>query len=267
MSSERAAFATYRAELAQRPALSPEEERELAIRFREGDRAAGRRLVEACLPFVMSIALEYRRWGVPLEDIVQEGNVGLLKAVARFDPDKGCRLATYAAFWIRAEIREHVVRAYRIVRLGTTKRERRVLRLYRKTRERDPAVLARESGLCEERVVELLPLLVARDASLDAPLPSGMLPLELLASPARTPEEEACANDERARLSDALERILKDLSVRERRIVRKRWLAESPMTLEQLGAAFGVSKERVRQLEERAKSRVRARFEELAIVA
>ena len=102
-----------------------------------GDQHAGTQIVEACLPFVVSIALEYRRWGVPLEDIIQQGNVGLLKAAAKFDPERECRLATYAAYWIRAEIREYVVRAFRVVRLGTTKGERRALRAYR-TREEPP---------------------------------------------------------------------------------------------------------------------------------
>src|SRR5581483_8091630 len=123
--SDRAAFSLYRAELAEQATLTPEAERDLAQRYRKGDRAAGQRLVEACLPFVMTIALEYRRWGVPMEDIVQEGNIGLLKAAERFDPERGCRLATYAAYWIRAEIREYVARGYRIVRLGSSKSERR----------------------------------------------------------------------------------------------------------------------------------------------
>src|SRR5689334_13402704 len=119
---ERAAFSAYRTQLANRATLTPEAERELAIRFKAGDRLAGHKLVEACLPFVMTIALEYRRWGLPLEDVVQEGNIGLLKAAERFDPDRGCRLATYAAYWIRAEIREYVARGYRIVRLGSSTR-------------------------------------------------------------------------------------------------------------------------------------------------
>ena len=97
MASERSAMSTYRAEVASQKALTPERERELAERWRAGDQAAGSALVQACLPFVMTIAFEYRRWGLPAEDIIQEGNIGLLKAAERFDPDRGCRLATYAA--------------------------------------------------------------------------------------------------------------------------------------------------------------------------
>jgi RNA polymerase sigma-32 factor len=261
---DRAAFSTYRAELMGHEPLSAEVERELAFRWREGDRDAGRQLIEACLPFVITIALEYRRWGLGMEDIVQEGNIGLLKAAERFDPERGCRLATYAAYWIRAEIREFVARAYRIVRLGSSKSERRALRIYRKTRERDPEVLAELSGLTKERAVELLPLLMSHDVSLErSSLDDGLAPIDRLPADDTSPEDAACAADERERLSRALSQVVSELSPRERSIVKERWLTDSPATLEQLGAAFGVSKERVRQLEERAKRRMRARIEEI----
>jgi len=261
---DRAAFSVYRNQLANRTTLSPEVEHDLATRYRAGDTVAGRKLIEACLPFVMTIALEYRRWGLPLEDIVQEGNIGLLKAAERFDPNRGCRLATYAAYWIRAEIREYVARGYRIVRLGSSKSERRALRIYRKTHEKNPEALAEMSGLTQERATELLPLLMARDVSLErSPSDDGRAPVDRLADDARSPEEEACLADERARLRAALRKVVAELSPRERRIVRQRWLTDEPKTLEQLGAAFGVSKERVRQLEERAKKRMKERLEQI----
>jgi RNA polymerase sigma-32 factor len=261
---ERASLSAYRTQLSSRTTLTPEAEHDLAIRFRAGDQEAGRKLIEACLPFVVTIALEYRRWGLPIEDIVQEGNIGLLKAAERFDPDRGCRLATYAAYWIRAEIREYVARGYRIVRLGSSKSERRALRIYRKTHEKDPEVLAELSGLTEARANELLPLLMARDVSLErSPSEDAKAPVDRLAAEGRSPEEEACLADERAQLHTALEQVVSELSPREQRIVNQRWLTEEPKTLEQLGEAFGVSKERVRQLEERAKRRMRERLEEL----
>lgn len=262
---ERAAFSVYRTQLGNQTTLTPEMEHDLALRWRKGDRDAGRKLIEACLPFVMTVALEYRRWGLPMEDIVQEGNIGLLKAAERFDPERGCRLATYAAYWIRAEIREHVARGYRIVRLGSSKSERRALRIYRKTHERDPRALAELSGLTEERATELLPLLMARDVSLDrtAGPDEGLSPADRLPSPDESPEDEACAADERQWLSEALTQAISELSPRERQIMNQRWLTEEPMTLEQLGADFGVSKERVRQIEERAKKRIRERMEKL----
>jgi RNA polymerase sigma-32 factor len=264
MTSERAAFSSYRTQLANRTTLTPEVEHDLALRWKEGDRAAGHKLIEACLPFVMTIALEYRRWGLPLEDVVQEGNIGLLKAADRFDPDRGCRLATYAAYWIRAEIREYVARGYRIVRLGSSKSERRALRIYRKTHERDPEALAELSGLTAERATELLPLLMSRDVSLErTPSDDGRAPVDRLADDSRSPEEEACLSDERAHLKAALSQVVAELSPREQSIVAHRWLTDEPQTLEELGATFGVSKERVRQLEERAKKRMRERLEQI----
>jgi RNA polymerase sigma-32 factor len=261
MASERSSMSSYRAELTALRSLSAEHERELAERWKAGDPQAGRRIVEACLPFVMTIAYEYRRWGLPAEDIVQEGNIGLLKAAQRFDPERGCRLVTYAAYWIRAEIRDYVVRGYRIVRIGSSKGERRALRIYRKTRERDPKTLAALSGLTEERVVELLPLLLSRDVSLDLPAETGGSALDRLAGEEESPEEAAVTMEDRARTSGALRAAMEELPPREREIVERRWLTEEPQTLEALGRRFGVSKERVRQIEERAKARMRASIE------
>lgn len=257
-------LAVYRERLATSAPLARDEERALASRWRKGDRAAGDRIIEACLPFVVSIALEYRRWGVPLEDVVQQGNLGLLRAAAKFDPDRAVRLATYAAYWIRAEIRDYVVRSYRVVRLGTTKAERRALRAYRTTRETDPAALAAASGLGEDRVRVLLPLLAGREASLDAVPADGVAMHEKLASSAPSPEDETANTErsrcERAAISAALER----LSERERTIVRSRLMAEDPVTLSELGARLGVSKERVRQLEERAIGKLRSELRSVA---
>src|SRR5262249_21158705 len=164
----------------------------------------------------------------------------------------------------RAEFREYVARGYRIVRLGSSKSERRALRIYRKTHEKNPEALAEMSGLTEERATELLPLLMARDVSLErAPTDDGKAPMDRLADEGRSPEEEACLADERHQLHAALLKVVAELSPRERRIVSQRWLTDEPQTLEQLGAAFGVSKERVRQLEERAKKRMRERLEEM----
>jgi RNA polymerase sigma-32 factor len=260
-STERTALSAYRSELSQRKALSAEVELEFVARWRAGDQLAGQRLIEACLPFVMTIALEYRRWGLPTEDIVQEGNIGLLKAASRFDPERGCRLVTYAAYWIRAEIRDYVVRAYRIVRLGASKSERRALRHYRKTRERDVQALSEASGLSESRVELLLPLLMARDVSLDAPDPMGTLPTDRMAHHAISPEDDASEREEQKMLRAALRVAVSELSPREQHIVKARWLTNEPLTLEEVGKHFGISKERVRQLEERAKKRMRDRIE------
>lgn len=254
----------YRRSLASVRILEREEERELARRWISGDKRAGQRIIEACLPFVVSIALEYRRWGVPLEDIIQQGNLGLLKAADKFDPSRDCRLATYAAYWIRAEIREYVVRAFRVVRLGTTKGERRALRAYRKTKNTDPAALAEMSGLSEERVRALLPLLSSREVSLDASTSDAGSASERLAGSGPTPEEEAARSELQMQAGRAVNDAIGALDDRERMIVKERLMAEEPPTLQELGVRLGVSKERVRQLEERARTKLRGHLRELS---
>ena len=254
----------YRRSLQAVKVLDRSTERSLAERWAAGDREAGQKLVEACLPFVVSIALEYRRWGVPLEDIIQQGNLGLLKAAERFDPNRQCRLATYAAYWIRAEIREYVVKAFRVVRLGTTKGERKVLRTYRRTKTTDPAVLARATGLSEERVRMLLPILAAREMSLDATFADAVPASERLAGSSPTPEEEAADREQAGRAGKAVRAAVDRLDARERLIATERFMNEEPPTLQELGDRLGVSKERVRQLEERARSKLRGDLVELS---
>ena len=261
---EGGALHTYRRNLANVAPLDRELERDLTRRWRAGDERAGETLITACLPFVISIALEYRRWGIPLEDIIQQGNVGLLRAAKKFDPEKACRLATYAAYWIRAEIREYVVRGYRLVRLGTTKAERRALRAYRTGQGSDAEGIAAVSGLSVERAERLLPLLAAREASLDASSSDAGPAVDRLSSDGPSPESEAAAGEARAMATSAVTRALEGLSPRERLIVRERMMADAPRTLESLGATLGVSKERVRQIEERIRGKLQA---ELAPVA
>jgi RNA polymerase sigma-32 factor len=244
--------------------LSRTEERELADRWRAGDKRAGDRLVTGCLPFVIAIALEYRRWGVPIEDIVQQGNLGLLHAASKFDTAKECRLATYAAYWIRAEIRDYVVRTYRVVRLGTTKAERRALRAYRKTHESDPATLAAMSGMTVQKAEWLMPLLAGRESSLEARYDEDHGALgDRLPAVSPTPEDSVAAHEQQGLARSAVGEALRELTDRERLIVRARLMSDEPRTLQDLGVELGVSKERVRQLEERACVKLRARLEEL----
>ena len=250
MTAQSDSLSAYRVSMTEVVPLDREAERKLALRWRAGDKSAGTQIVTACLPFVVSIAVEYRRWGIPLEDIVQQGNLGLLRAAAKFDPAKECRLATYAAYWIRAEIREYVVRGYRIVRMGTTKAERRALRAYRTTREADPTALAAVSGMTPERAAILLPLLASRE-------------VERLAASWPNPEDEASAEQRRDRAREAVGAALGHLTEREQMIVRERIMTDEPQTLQEIGRRLGVSKERVRQLEERARAKLRARLEDL----
>jgi RNA polymerase sigma-32 factor len=260
-SSERTArggaLGAYRESLSGLCALERDVERDLAHAWAAGDARAGARLVEACLPFVVSIALAYRRWGVPLEDIIQQGNLGLLKAAARFDTARECRLATYAAYWIRAEIRDYVVRAFRVVRLGTTKGERRALRAFRRGQATEPERLAELSGLSEERVRLLLPLLASKEVSLDASSADMAPAIERLASSGASPEDETARTERVARTGRAVRAAVEELDERERLIVRERFMTDDPPTLQELGARLGVSKERVRQLEARARLKLR----------
>ena len=261
--TESHALRAYRGSMAAVVPLDREQERELTRRWRAGDKRAGDALVTACLPFVISIALEYRRWGVAIEDIVQQGNVGLLRAAAKFDLNKDCRLATYAAYWIRAEIRDFVVRAYRVVRLGTTKAERRALRAYRKTKETDPEALALASGMSRDRAEQLLPLLAAHEASLDARTDEQGPMLDRLPGAAPSPEDETSAHERRARAVAAVGEALCELTEREQLVVRERMMSDEPRTLQDLGDELGVSKERVRQIEERARDKLRSKLEEM----
>src|SRR5580693_1020431 len=228
-------LSAYRSSVAGVTPLDRETERQLTHLWRAGDKVAGAKLVTACLPFVMSIALEYRRWGIPVEDIVQQGNVGLLRAAAKFDPARECRLATYAAYWIRAEIREYVVRGYRVVRMGTTKAERRALRAYRATREADPVALAALSGMTPERAAMLLPLLAGREASLDARVDDQAPMIERLAATSPTPEDQASAGQRRDRARDAVGAALGGLTEREQLIIRERLMSDEPRTLQEIG--------------------------------
>ncbi|HJK98189.1 MAG TPA: sigma-70 family RNA polymerase sigma factor [Polyangiaceae bacterium LLY-WYZ-14_1] len=259
--SRRTALERYRRSLSNVETLDPETERALAQRWREGDERAGRQLVEASLPFVIRIAREYRRWGVPLEDLIQQGNLGLLKAARKFDPEKQCRLITYAVYWIRAEIRDYVVRTYRIVRLGTTRTERRAMRTYRRSGVDDAKQLAEESGMPQARAEKLWPLLAQGDVSLDATYEDRGPAVDRIDAGTATPEDLTAHRNEMSGVKEVLHEALGKLSDRERRIIEARLLSEDPITLEKLGRELGVSKERVRQIEERACMKLRGQLE------
>lgn len=253
----------YRASLKRVEILDAEAERELAQQWADGDQQAGALLIESSLPFVISIAREYRRWGVPLEDLVQQGNLGLLKAAAKFDPEKKCRLITYAAYWIRAEIRDYVVRSYRIVRLGTTRTERRAMRAFRRKSVESPEALAEESGMPLTRAKQLWPLLTRGDMSLDATVSDAPAAMERMSAKQPTPEDSVARSEAVYHVRQALDSAMASLTDCEKRIVEARILSDEPETLESLGREMGVSKERVRQLEVRARQKLRERLSHL----
>lgn len=261
---ELTALDRYRSSLGRCEPLDAVTELALAKRWAAGDADAGRLLVEANLAFVIRIAREYRRWGVPLEDLVQQGNLGLLRAAVKFDPDRTCRLITYAAYWIRAEIRDYVVRGYRIVRLGTTRSERRAMRTFRRRGIDSPEQLAAETGMPEVRARQLWPLLLQGDVMLDAPIEDRGTAMDRLGASDDDPEAAFERATRTEQIRTALQSALADMSDRERRIVDARMLSDEPCTLEQLGVEMGVSKERVRQLEARARAKLRERLSAFA---
>ena len=255
------------------PVLSKEDEQELARRLRDHqDLDAARDLVMAHLRFVVHIAKGYTGYGLPLNDLIQEGNVGLMKAVKRFDPDYDVRLVSFAVHWIRAEIHEFVLRNWRIVKVATTKAQRKLffnLRKKKKTlswlTDAETNAVAKDLGVHPKEVTEMEKRLHSRDAVYD-PSPDiddehNFTPAAYLPSPNADPamlvEKEDFNDDATSRMTEALD-ILDD---RSRRILEERWLGEGKMTLHELAAEYGVSAERIRQLEANAIKKLRTAME------
>ena len=251
------------------PVLSKEDEQALATRFREDeDLDAARELVMAHLRFVVHIAKGYTGYGLPLADLIQEGNVGLMKAVKRFDPEYDVRLVSFAVHWIRAEIHEFVLKNWRIVKVATTKAQRKLFFNLRKAKKSlawlsadDTRALAEDLGVSETEVTEMEKRLHSRDAIFD-PAPdadedSNFTPAAYLPAPDSDPavqvETADFNNDATTRMAAAMN-ILDD---RARRIIEARWLTDSKMTLHELADEYGVSAERIRQLEANAIKKLR----------
>jgi RNA polymerase sigma-32 factor len=246
------------------PLLTVERERELARRYRgEGDLEAARELVFAHLRVVVSISRGYLGYGLPQADLIQEGNIGLMKAVKRFDPERGVRLVSFAVHWVRAEIHEFILRNWRIVKVATTKAQRKLFFNLRSLKSslatlgpEDVKAVATKLGVKPEEVVEMETRLTGRDIALEPASDDdeeAFAPISYLvaedAEPGRILEHE-----ETARLrGEGLQRALKGLDPRSRRIIEARWLTEKDAaTLHDLAAEFGVSAERIRQIEAKA---------------
>ena len=257
----------YLDEIRQFPMLEPGEEYMLAKRWREhGDREAAHRLVTSHLRLVAKIAMGYRGYGLPIGEVVSEGNVGLMQAVKRFDPDKGFRLATYAMWWIRAAIQEYILRSWSLVKMGTTANQKKLFFNLRKAKGRISALeegdlrpdqvqhIATRLGVTEQDVVDMNRRL-SGDASLNAPLREegeGGEWQDWLVDDSASQESVLAAQQEGQNRLAALRDALGVLNPRERRIFEARRLADDPITLEELSTEFGVSRERVRQIEVRA---------------
>lgn len=261
-------FRKYLAEARRYPPLTREEEQALARRYREtGDRDALFRLITANLMLVVRVAMSFRRAAKNTLDLIQEGNLGLLQAVERFDPEIGVRLPTYAAWWIRAYIVKYLLDNVRLVRVGTTNARRKLLYNLRREKSRlealgyevGPRLLAEHFGVSEEDVTDVQSALDARDVSLDAPLgdDEDRTRGETIAARAPTVEEEVARRELQERVHATLQRFREDLTERERAILDERILSDDPVTLQAIGDRFGTTREAVRQAEARLMSRLK----------
>ncbi len=272
----------YLEEIRQFPMLEPQEEYMLAKSWREhGDRDAAHRLVTSHLRLVARIAMGYRGYGLPIGEVVSEGNVGLMQAVKRFDPDKGFRLATYAMWWIRAAIQEYILRSWSLVKMGTTAAQKKLFFNLRKIKGQLKALdegdlrpdqvkrIATQLGVTEEDVVSMNRRL-AGDSSLNAPVRNDSESGEWqdwLVDDTMDQETALAESEEKENRRGMLNNALQGLNERERRVFEARRLAEEPLTLEELSAEFGVSRERIRQIEVRAFEKVQKAVQKAAAAA
>ena len=251
------------------PLLTETEEVDLARRFRrDGDLEAARGLVLSHLRLVVSVARGYLGYGLPHADLIQEGNVGLMKAVKRYDPERGVRLVSFAIHWIKAEIHEYILRNWRLVKIATTKAQRKLFFNLRSMKQglntmsgEEVGAMAKQLSVKPEEVREMETRLSGRDIAMESGTEDEeetYAPIAYLADPAEDPSE-ALANREMERLQDeGLKQALANLDARSRRIIERRWLAEGEAaTLHELAEEYGVSAERIRQIEAKAMQRMK----------
>jgi len=259
----------YLAEIRRLPLLSREEEHRLAVEYREyGNIEAAYKLVTANLRLVVMIAREYQRAFQNLLDLIQEGNVGLMEAVKNFDPYRGIRFPSYAAWWIRAYIIRYIMNDWRMVKVGTTQAQRKLFFNLQKEKMKleaegfvpGPKLLAQRLNVKEDEVVEMEQRLSNRDVSTDVPVgdDKGVTLLHFLADHSQTPEEHLSEAEHRRVLSEKMEQFARGLKDKELVIFRERLLNEEPLTLREIGDRYGISRERVRQIEERVKKKLKS---------
>ena len=260
----------YTQAVSESPMLSAEQEQALARRLRDyNDLDAARQLVMSHLRFVVRVARGYRGYGLALSDLIQEGNIGLMKAVKRFDPELGVRLVSFAAHWIRAEIHEFILRNWRIVKVATTKAQRKLFFNLRSSKKRlgwlnqeEVNAVAQDLGVKPKEVMEMEQRLSACDPAFDSPVESDagketFSPAGYLEDGRATPEEQLAEAQLEQGLRQKLSAALADLDSRSRAIIQQRWLSEDKATLHALATRHGVSAERIRQLERKALEKMR----------
>lgn len=270
---DRAIEERYLESISKYPLLTPGEERELALRYKAGDEEAGKHLITANLRFVVKVALEYRGYGLRLQDLIQEGNLGLLMALRHFDPCRGYRFISYAIWWIRAYIQNYIMRSWSLVKVGTTQAQKKLFYKMGKLRELEEGEGPREDrlkALAEELKVEVEDVeqmyerIRYRDLSLDARVDEEQEAtfMDFLGDFAPDQEERLADKERRELIRKVVDEALSQLSERERTVIQKRLMAEEPETLQKLGEDFNVSRERVRQIELQAVRKLRKTLEQ-----
>jgi len=271
----------YLTEIRKFPMLPKDEEFMLALRWKEHqDSAAAHKMVTSHLRLVAKIAMGYRGYGLPIGEVISEGNVGLMQAVKKFEPDKGFRLATYAMWWIRASIQEYILRSWSLVKMGTTAAQKKLFFNLRKAKSQIEAfqdgdlradqvsAIATKLGVLDSEVISMNRRLSGPDASLNAPLRSDSESewQDWLADDDQVSQETVVAeNEEKSLRMGLLEEAMVELTDRERHILTERRLKDDPTTLEDLATHYGVSRERVRQIEVRAFEKLQKTMREAAI--
>jgi RNA polymerase sigma-32 factor len=270
-SSTPGSLSMYLGEINQYPLVTQDEEQRLARRFLKGDLRAGHTLVTSNLRFVVKVSYEYRSYGIKISDLIQEGNIGLMKAVQKFDPDKGIRLISYAVWWIRAYIQNYILKSWSLVKLGTTQAQRKLFFALARTRRElekyggaegraaDAEQIARRLNVKAGEVREMEQRMGGRDLSLDAPMgeDGGNTHVDFVVSGAIGQDDEFADKEEAGIINERVKFALGRLDPRERFIIEQRVMNERPMTLKELGEHFGFSRERARQLEIRAKDKLK----------
>ena len=269
-----ASISAYLIEINKFPLLSAEEELQVAKRYREtGDIDAAHQLVTANLRFVVKVAYEYASYGVRMADLIQEGNIGLMTAIKKFDPTKGYRLITYAVWWIRAMIQNHILNTWSLVKIGTTQAQRKLFYKLRQTKRVLERLLPGEEtenslktnhsvakilNVRDSDVNDMTVRLQSRDASLDQPIQddSQTTHLDLMVS-SDNQEDLLSKNQEQSALQSQVKKAMTTLNEKERYIVENRLMADEPLTLQEIGDRYHISRERARQLEERAKTKLK----------
>ncbi len=263
---------SYLIQINQFPLLTREEEFKLAVRYRkDNDIEAAQQLITANLRFVVKVAFEYKSYGVKLQDLIQEGNIGLMMAVKKFNPYKGYRFISYAIWWIRAYIQNFIIKTWSLVKIGTTQAQKKLFYKIGKVRkalesggadEKKYDRLARDLDVAKEDIIEMEQRMSSRDLSLDTPFDEGqeLTHLELLREDSLN-QEEAIAQEEEKKIKEReVQNAMKRLNEKEVYVIKNRIMAEEPLTLQEIGDHLKLSRERVRQIESEALKKLRKEF-------